>query len=284
MRLIVDQAPLHEALSLLRQVIPKKVVNPALDCVRIEAAADGTATLRAGNGDQWAEVGLDLAAAVDPGVAVVPLPKLQEMVACLDGDLALEADGRRCRVEAAGADCEVPVFDPAAYPDVPAVDTAAAYRLGPAAAVRLIDRVLFACDDTSARFALSGVKLEAVAGGTALRAIATDSRRMSVAVEPAAVDGSPYLPPGAGRPRRHRRRVPPRGGARLLPALLPAAARRGGHPALRHRDRHPETEVIPCPRPRPPPRPPPPRPASPAGSGTPTAPPGPTRCPPSSWP
>jgi DNA polymerase-3 subunit beta len=193
MRAIVEQKPLLEALKVVAGVIPTTTPQTILQAVRLEFRPDGTATVRATNNDIHAEFALTLAGAETPGVAVIPFDGLHAFVARVDGDLVLTNDGGRFRIESAQADRDLPTEDPDLYPSMPDVDLTAALVLPAPTLARLIDRSVFACDGTSARFALGGVVFDRPTP-TSLRAVATDTRKMGIATEPCEVEGEPYLP------------------------------------------------------------------------------------------
>ena len=124
----------------------------------------------------------------EPGEAILPTAKLISILReSTDDYLTIEADAQRCVVTGAHNEFEMPGEDPADFPDIPTFGDAKHHELTAGALRTMIRRTVFAAAKESTRYAMTGVVWELDAEHA--RLVATDSKRLALAVGPAKAVG-----------------------------------------------------------------------------------------------
>jgi len=185
LNITIQRDDLIAALRPAASVAGKGSAVPILAHVRLEAA-DGRLAISATDGDlSIAEaVPLTEGSAVGWGVTTVDAARLSAVVSSLpsgEPDVRLtEAAGQRLRVRAGRSDFSLSATDGADFPPgLDVGDDVRAFSVMSADLGRAIGETLFSvCDDVN-RLGLSGLYLEPVEGGTALRFVSTDGSRLS---------------------------------------------------------------------------------------------------------
>lgn len=190
MKVICDRAALLDAINLVSGVVATRTPKPQLTCVKLTAAKkDGAGRLLLLATD--AEVSLRLSTAnVDvhqPGEALVPAQKLQQIVAAEETEPTLTLDVEQDMMLVKGQDAKFKVFGypPADFPPVPEFPAEGergvrcVFRVAPSELGTLIARTLFATARETSRYAINGVLLKLQ--GKKLEMVATDGRRLALA-------------------------------------------------------------------------------------------------------
>ena len=191
MKIRVRRETFLKGCRLAERVLPDRVADPAMGCLRLRAEG-GACTLRAVGPE--AALLLRLAAVPEePGEAL--LPAGQALAICREvaaEELSLEAAAGRVRVRAEGALFDLEAPRPSALPAPGPFPEGACRRLEPDLFCRAARRTLFAVGEPTPRYSLQGVLWEAEPDR--VRLVATDNKRLAVAEVPAAAPGAP-LPP-----------------------------------------------------------------------------------------
>src|SRR5262245_10140215 len=124
----------------------------------------------------------------EPGEAILPAAKLTSILReSTDDYLTIEADGQHCVVTGQRNEFEMPGEDPADFPDIPTFGDSKYHELTAGALRTMIRRTVFAAARESTRYAMTGVVWELDAEHA--RLVATDSKRLALAVGPAKAVG-----------------------------------------------------------------------------------------------
>jgi DNA polymerase-3 subunit beta len=124
----------------------------------------------------------------EPGEAILPAAKLTSILReSTDDHLTIEADAQRCVVTGTHNEFEMPGEDPADFPDIPTFADDKYHELTAGALRTMIRRTVFAAAKESTRYAMTGVVWELDAEHA--RLVATDSKRLALAVGPAKAVG-----------------------------------------------------------------------------------------------
>jgi DNA polymerase III sliding clamp (beta) subunit (PCNA family) len=179
MNIILDRDELCDALAGLAKVTPRRATLPVLGCIRLEAGPRGV-QLHATDLDQFVTHTLGDVRVDKPGVVVLPLPGLQDLVkAAARGSITLATTG----ADTVQADYQLarqPMArtlygqDPQDWPVRP--DAVAIRPVDGTFLAHFRQAALFAARDPS-RLVISGVYLEPHADGDHL--VGTDGRRLS---------------------------------------------------------------------------------------------------------
>src|SRR5262249_26560230 len=124
----------------------------------------------------------------EAGEAMLSAAKLTSILReSTDDHLTIEADAQRCVVTGEHNEFEMPGEDPADFPDIPTFVDKKYHDLTAAAMRTMIRRTVFAAAKESTRYAMTGVVWELE--GEQARLVATDSKRLALAVGPAKAVG-----------------------------------------------------------------------------------------------
>lgn len=183
MKVICDRAALAEALNVVAGVVATRTPKPVYACVKFAAGAgDAGLMLTATDGEVSLQLGVDQVSVEDPGDSLVPADKLLQIVrSSLDPTLTIEVKENAAHIKGADAHFTIYGYDPQEFPDIrraeePKVDC----ELPALTLQKLIARTLFATATESSRYAINGVLFDRK--GKKLRLVATDGRRLAVAV------------------------------------------------------------------------------------------------------
>jgi DNA polymerase-3 subunit beta len=115
----------------------------------------------------------------EPGEAILPLDKLGSILREVpDDEIAIDADQRRCLINAAFSEFELPSEDPSGFPEVPEFDEAEAIEINAGVLQSLIRRVQFAASKADTKYAVNSILCEVANGRLTL--VSTDTRRLAV--------------------------------------------------------------------------------------------------------
>lgn len=124
----------------------------------------------------------------EPGEAIFPVNRLLSILReSADAELAIDADENRCKVSTSVSEYEMPSEDPSAFPDVPSFGDAKYHELTAGVLRTMIRRTSFAAAKQDTKYAITGILWEVEE--KKVRLVATDTRRLALAVGPTTVTG-----------------------------------------------------------------------------------------------
>ncbi len=180
MKVQCHREALLTACSIASAVVPARSPKPILRNLKLEVGADGVATLTATDLEQGLRYNVSGVTVETPGKALL---KASEFIAILrempDETFRLEATDSGLRIRGASSKFDLPSEDPAEFPDLPAPEAKATFRMQAAKLGTLIKRTIFAAATENARFHLASVLMEFEPDG-AVRFVATDSKRLAL--------------------------------------------------------------------------------------------------------
>lgn len=177
MKLICNRGALLEALNVAGNAIATRTPKPALQCVKLTAAADklivAATDLEVAIRYQDSQVQVD-----KQGEALVPLEKLREIVReSGDDTLALELTSEGMNIKGNDSHFRIFVQDPADFPPVHDFEGISDFEIVGAQFKQLITQTLFAVAKESTRYAFNGVLLNIK--NKKLVMVGTDGRRLA---------------------------------------------------------------------------------------------------------
>ena len=177
MKILADREQLLDSITRIASVVPSRTPKPILSNVLIHATEHGTAVMAS---DLEASIRLScLGVKVDqPGSAVLPMPKIVQILrSCHDDDeLAIEVDGGVLHIRGHRSAFKLASEDPTLFPEPPR-HPGNGFALNADELATAIKRTAFATDESSTRYALSGVLFDPTDSGFAV--VGTDGRRMA---------------------------------------------------------------------------------------------------------
>ena len=124
----------------------------------------------------------------EPGEAIFPVNRLMSILReSADSEVAIDADERRCKVSTSVSEYEMPSEDPSAFPDVPTFGDSKYHELTAGVLRTMIRRTSFAAAKQDTKYAITGILWEVEE--KKVRLVATDTRRLALAVGPTTVTG-----------------------------------------------------------------------------------------------
>ncbi len=184
MKVICDRLALVDAVNTASGIVASRTPTPVLKCLKLTASNAESAGLILTATDL--EVGLRLGVAevdvIEEGEAAIPADKLSQIArACDDPTLTIETEDHAIHIRGAGSHFKVFGYDPKEFPPVRDFSDATVDCEIKAGVLRtLITRTLFAAAVEHSRYAINGVLFER--SGSQLRLVATDGRRLAMAI------------------------------------------------------------------------------------------------------
>lgn len=208
MRATFTTAALKSAIAAVMPSVARKSLKEILQNIHLRVTDDGEAIAEANNGDSAAIYRFLSQASTDqePGECLLPADRFGKLIRELTEDeITLEAESSASGAEvvlwAGKKKFTFDAADPAEFPGFVPLTDGHRVAVAPEALRAAIERVAFACDPESHRYALSGVALTMDDGGR-LTLAATNSRVLSVYAVPVPetdweADQPPVLIPGS---------------------------------------------------------------------------------------
>lgn len=183
MKITCEREKLLSAFQAAAAVAPARSPKPILQNLKIEASGS-TATLLGTDLEIGIRVVVEGIQCEAPGSALLPIGRVGQILReASDTTLHLETEGDGTVIRGERFEFRLPGENPEAFPAVSTFEESAYLEL-PARLMReLIRRTVFATDNESSRYALSGVLLEY--DGQKITAVGTDGRRLAVMEAPA---------------------------------------------------------------------------------------------------
>ncbi len=184
MKVICDRAALVDAVNTASGIVASRTPTPVLKCLKLTASNAEPAGLILTATDL--EVGLRLGVGevdvVEEGEAAIPADKLSQIArACDDPTLTIETDDHAVHIRGVGSHFKVFGYDPKEFPPVRDFsDVTVDCEINAGVLRTLITRTLFAAAVEHSRYAINGVLFER--SGSRLRRVATDGRRLAMAI------------------------------------------------------------------------------------------------------
>lgn len=189
MKFTCSRVALLDAMKIALAAVASRTTKPILANVKAVASADRL-TLTAQDMEIGIRYELRGVTVAKTGEAILAAAQLTAILRETDdAEVSITATDDGATVRVGSSKFETLGYPVAEFPDLPEVDDAANYHEATAGDLRLlVQRTAFAADKKdSTRFALSGVLWEADKKG--VRAVATDSKRLSVCERPATIHG-----------------------------------------------------------------------------------------------
>jgi len=186
MKLAINRQAFSTALGEAATVAASRTPKPILQCVLLRTV-DRALVVMATDLETSLRVGVPQVEVSDPGAAVVSAEKLTAIVReSSDEVLHVETDAQFCHIRGEDSHFQIFMLDPAEYPPIPDLEGEPHLRVPAEELARMIAYTCYAAAKENTRFAINGLLWEK--RGRRLRLVATDGRRLALAMG-AAADG-----------------------------------------------------------------------------------------------
>jgi DNA polymerase-3 subunit beta len=180
MKLDCEREALLQDCQLVAAAVAVRDVKPILRNIKAVATAD-RCTLMATDLELGIRLEVRSPTVLQGGAAILPAAKLLSILReSTDERLVIEADPERVVVTGAHNEFEMPSEDPENFPDIPSLADNKYHELTAGTLRAMIHRTVFAAAKESTRYAMTGVLWEL--DGTTARLVATDSKRLALAL------------------------------------------------------------------------------------------------------
>jgi DNA polymerase-3 subunit beta len=190
MKVICERSALLDGVNVVSSVVATRTPRPQLTCVKLTAERVGDAgrmTMSATDGEVWLRLATDRVDVQEPGEALVPAQKLQQIVSAEENEstLTLTLEDDQLRVEGEDAKFRIYGYPPGDFPAPPEFPASDAPEVRGLVQVNagefetLISRTLFATARETSRYAINGVLF--TAHKKKIEMVATDGRRLALA-------------------------------------------------------------------------------------------------------
>jgi DNA polymerase-3 subunit beta len=178
MKIICHREAFLSACQLASTAVPSKDVKPVLRNIKAEATPD-RCTLMATDLELGLKMDVGSVEVKKPGTALLPAQKIIAILReARDDQLEIQADADAITIKGKNLEFDLPVEDPALFPDVPDFDEEKCHEIRAGDLREMIKRTVFACATETARYSMTGVLWEL--DGTDARLVATDGRRLAM--------------------------------------------------------------------------------------------------------
>lgn len=187
MKAICNREGLLSAAQLASVAVAARDVKPILK--NLKAIADeGRCTLMATDLELGIRLEVRSVNVAEPGEAIIPAARLLAILReAQDEELTVEADPNACTITGQHLEFEMPSEDPANFPDLPTFADEKYHELTAGQLRDMIRRTVFAAADDVGRYSMTGVLWEL--DDEQARLVATDGRRLALALGPAKAHG-----------------------------------------------------------------------------------------------
>lgn len=179
MKLTCDRADLKTAFHTVAAIVPSKTAKPVLGNIKLVCVGGSEVELIGSDGEIAIRHRLEEPNVMDPGEVLLPKAKTQEILNESQGEsVTILTDRDKILITGDRSEFRLGSEDASTYPTVNEFDADAYHIIQAGQLRRMIQRTLFACDVTSTRYALGGIRVD-LKKDTILFA-ATDTRRLAV--------------------------------------------------------------------------------------------------------
>ncbi len=183
MKVICSRESLLSAVQLVGAAVAARELKPILRHIKMIGDRSGL-TLMATDLELGIRHELRSPRIEEEGAAILPTGKITQILReATDEELTIEADGQHVLVSGAVSEWEMPGENPDEFPDIPVQLDASVNEVSAGVVTTMIRRTIFAAAKESAKFAMNGILWEI--DGNSLRLVATDSKRLALAISPA---------------------------------------------------------------------------------------------------
>jgi DNA polymerase III subunit beta len=177
MKAICEREKLLHTFQTAASVVPTRSPKPILQNLKLEVAQE-SATLIGTDMDIGIRIDVPGFVVEQPGNVILPISRFGSILReNSDEKLSLQSDGRKTLVRGDRSEFQLPSENPDEFPDVVAFEETKYHELPARFFREIVRRTVFATDNESSRYALSGVLIELSANG--ITAVATDGRRLA---------------------------------------------------------------------------------------------------------
>jgi DNA polymerase-3 subunit beta len=177
MKAICEREKLLHVFQTAASVVPTRSPKPILQNLKLEVTPEAATLIGT---DMEIGIRMDVPGFIieKPGDAVLPISRFGSILReSSDEKLSLQSDGRKTTVRGDRSEFQLPSENPDEFPNVTAFEETKYHELPAVFFREIVRRTVFATDNESSRYALSGVLIELSAGG--ITAVATDGRRLA---------------------------------------------------------------------------------------------------------
>ncbi|MDG2207252.1 MAG: DNA polymerase III subunit beta [Pirellulales bacterium] len=177
MRIHCDRTKFLEAFQIVASVAPSRSPKVVLQNVKLEVT-DNRAILLATDMEVGIRYEVEGVEVETPGATLLPLSRFSSILReAPDDKLAIEVNERGVRVHGQRSDFVLPSANPDEFPEIASFSDEAYHEVPAGFLKEIIHRTIFATDNESSRYALSGVLFEL--NDEDLIAVGTDGRRLA---------------------------------------------------------------------------------------------------------
>lgn len=193
MKLTVPRETLLGACQLASIAVPQRSPKPILQSIKLVADTDQLLLLAT---DMEIGIRLTIRGNLDiaqPGEVLLAPDKLVPILreSLTDEAVQIESDENRALIRTQASEFEMPTADAASFPDPPLWSDSGYYEMQAGVLRQMIHRTVFAVAKESTKYAMTGVLWEIE--GKTVRLVATDSKRLSLALGSVADVNAPEL-------------------------------------------------------------------------------------------
>jgi DNA polymerase-3 subunit beta len=187
MKATCNREGLLSAFQLANVAVPTRDVKPILKNIKAIAGQD-CCTLMATDLELGIRLDVRNLRVDQPGEGIFPAAKLLAILReSQDEELVIEANTDACTVRGEHVEFEMPSEDPANFPDLPTFEDDKHHSIAAGELREMIRRTVFATADDVGRYSMTGVLWELEEEQA--RLVATDGRRLALAIGPAKPHG-----------------------------------------------------------------------------------------------
>jgi DNA polymerase-3 subunit beta len=183
MKAICEREKLLHVFQTAASVVPTRSPKPILQNLKLEVTAEKATLIGT---DMEMGIRMDVPGFIieKPGDAVLPISRFGSILReSSDEKLTLQGDKRKTLVRGDRSEFQLPSENPDEFPAVAAFEETKYHELPAVFFREIVRRTVFATDNESSRYALSGVLVELNDNG--ITAVATDGRRLAKQEGPA---------------------------------------------------------------------------------------------------
>ena len=189
MKMVCQRAALAAAFQIVSGVVPTRTPKPVLQNVKLQARA-GEAVLIGTDQEVGIRYRILEADVPSPGEVLLPTSRVVAILREIQGDtVTIESTNDATYVRGERSEYKLAVSDPAEFPNVSEFAEESYHLISAGLLKQMIRRTIFATDNETTRYALSGVLVDLAADQVTFAA--TDTRRLAVTRGACSVHGSP---------------------------------------------------------------------------------------------
>ena len=189
MKLKMDAKLLTEMVSTAAQAISSKPMLPAYECLYIRVTSESGSPIMSVMGKDTGMAimkATDKIVAMEDGEALVPAKTFLAFMKLMNGELTLNADGKKCQIKCGGKNTTIACMDVEDYSsDFTALTNEKCVKMDGDAFSQMVESVIHCIDESSGRVILTGVNFAFSGSEGKCEATGLDGFRMAIAARKA---------------------------------------------------------------------------------------------------